>query len=202
MKHSTNLLGKESIARRLATVLIVVLVVALIPFTASAKKRPPEPPQAGTTCALSTITADWYTAEVSADFDDFDIPLGGVDPLSGEDNPTKACIDWLPGDAGDWEVTVRVDKGDLRKLVMIPRDSMPGDHCGDVVSFNRHPPGSFTLPGLPEPYVNACGLDFAEWVDGELIEVENKEIPSPLALAVGIGGSRDLEVTLHFDRLP
>jgi hypothetical protein len=190
MKPTTNLV---SIARRSATVLIVMLVVALIPVTASAKKRPPEPPEAGTTCEFAPFDTERLEA------------IGDIDITLSSETFGKACIDWWPDPDGELEVTVTVNEGVLRKLVLIPRDSIPGDSCGDGLFFNKEkdiPTDPIPLPDIPPPTVNACGTELAEWVDGTIYYEADSLVDSPLALAVGIGGSRDLEVRLEVKPAP
>ena len=55
---------------------------------------------------------------------------------------------------------------------------------------------------IPLPYVNACGTDFAELVDGVSYDYPDEEVASPLVLYVGVSGSKGSKVTLHVDLPP
>ena len=159
-----------------------------------------EPPLAGFTCKAKSF-GEAYVAE---EFLDFDIPLSRV--------TSSACIDVWPEFEGPWFVTVTVNSGVLRQLTVIPRDSHgPGDSCGGL-GFNKKPPSFFQLPPdptlypdspygetIPLPYVNACGTDFAEWVGDVYYDTADETVPSPFALLVFVGGSKNLDVTLSVD---
>jgi len=149
---------------------------------------------AGTTCGEEAVPDENGV---------FTIELTGADPKDG------TCLDvWA--DEGEWTVDVAINAGTMRRLLIIPRDSVgPGDSCGGY-DFRRNVPSTFVLPGPNHPmdldgdgfiegsYVNSCGTQFGEWVDGyaDPIFSVDESIPSPLALIVLMEGSRDADVTL------
>ena len=104
--------------------------------------------------------------------------------------------------------------GTFRSLGLVPRDSIS---CGDSCvggSLRRHTDGAtIVLPGpdndydqdgdvmIEAAYVNSCGTQFSEWMDvnGTLTEFVDADptVTSPLALQVGMTGSKDAAVLLH-----
>jgi hypothetical protein len=80
------------------------------------------------------------------------------------------CIDVLTDTAGPWEVTVTGEGA--RYLGLIPRDSFaPGDSCGgwllrNAASIYGSSPHILGYDGsVPAATINACGTEWAEWVD-------------------------------------
>ncbi|MBT8213049.1 MAG: hypothetical protein KJN71_07870 [Acidimicrobiia bacterium] len=86
--------------------------------------------------------------------------------------------------------------------MVILRDSVaPGDACGEPVYIQDNIPAPATLTdrtlqGAPGSYVNACGVEWAEWVDGAYYDSVDDTVDSPLAFLVFTRGSRDLAVSL------
>jgi hypothetical protein len=200
---------KTHIGVVLALALSFVLVLAVMPAEAGKPDKPGKPPPSGpgpgTTCALSDF--DHFKATAS---EDFTITLG-----PGTDHgKTMACIDVWPQSQGPWKVTWSINEGEtIRSLGLIPRDSFgPGDSCGGLQFRKNIPSEPIRLPpdpvlyptspygdSIPLPYVNACGTDFAELVNGDFYDYAGVEVPSPLALTVGVSGSKGLVVTLQVD---
>ncbi len=93
---------------------------------------------------------------------DFTFTLTGKKP--------GTCIDVLTTIAGGWEVTVTGEGA--RYLGLIPRDSIgPGDSCGGYLLRNAaniygSSPHILGYEGsVPAATINACGAEWAEWVD-------------------------------------
>lgn len=195
----------------LALALSFVLALAVLPAEAGKPDKPgkPEPsgPDGGTTCALSDD--NYFKMEATGDFT---IELG-----PGTGNGNVACIDVSPEFEGPWFVAWSINEDEtIRSLGLIPRDSFsPGDSCGGLLFKNNVPSESIRLPpdpvlyptspygdSIPLPYVNACGTDFAELVDGVSYDDADVEVASPLVLYVAVSGSKDLIVTLNVDLPP
>lgn len=148
-------------------------------------------PLAGTTC---NAIGEWDNLPIS---EDFTVTL-----------TENACIDVIATE-GDWTVDVEeIGDGKLRSLSLVIRDSVsPGDAC-DSVSYNRYIiPGDITLdgfesdgnPGIAGAWVNSCGTDWAELVEGDYYADAMPKIESPLVLQVFMSGKDaavKLDVTL------
>jgi hypothetical protein len=163
----------------------------------------------GITCAehaTSKGQEDLIT-DVEVHDDHFDIELSGKN--------VRACIDVM-SDEGVWTVDIQILEGTVRSVGLIPRDSVaPGDSCGGISLARGDVPLSINLPVVPPDdydgpnpdidgdgmiegaYVNSCGIDFAELVDGVSYSDFETEIPSPLAFQASMTGSRDAHVILH-----
>lgn len=177
-------------------------------------------PLAGYTCGIGNPGARLVN-------DDFVVELGGRDTgLSGYE-----CVDVLSTVGGRWNITVT--GAGARSLLLVPRDSdSPGDSCGGVI-FRRAANiyTSFTLPldipeetrtEIPVATVNACGTQFAEWVDaysgteppiaadeicGEAgvpcrIAEQMTDQPHPLVLQASYAGSHSGSVRICVDLPP
>lgn len=205
--------------RRIWFVLVVIAIaLALaIPAVAGKPDKPgkPEPPGENlvdTTCAAQVDVWDavGYVAEGATSFT---VSLVGKD--------VTACWDVMSGE-GSWQIAVNVNQGTLRSLLVVPRDSIgPGDSCGGVsLRGNPIPSQTLTLPfaddiprntdgDIEAAYVNACGTDFDEVIDGEerfdigaIFNQEGEVIaitdPDPLAVQIMMQGSKDADVDLVF----
>ena len=150
-------------------------------------------PMAGTTCAY---LGEWGEP-VTHDF-----------KITATGRNTSYCIDVIAGE-GEWTVTTEIESGSARMLLFIPRDSIAGgDSCGGYEFRSNNIPATFSGM-IPGPYVNSCGLNFAEWVDvldsetnqTEMTYIDTIEegIQSPLAFQIDVAGSKDLEMTLIVD---
>jgi hypothetical protein len=196
----------------LALALSFVLALAVLPAEAGKPDKPGKPapsgPDGGTTCAALSDD-NHFRMEATGDFT---IELG-----PGTDNGNVACIDVSPQFEGPWSVTWSINEGEtIRSLGLVPRDSFsPGDSCGGLLFRKNLPSEPIRLPpdpvlyptspygdSIPLPYVNACGTDFAELVDGVSYDYPDEEVASPLVLYVGVSGSKGLRVTLHVDLPP
>lgn len=85
-----------------------------------------------------------------------------------------ACIDVMTAIAGPWEVTVTGEGA--RYLGLIPRDSIaPGDSCGGPLlrsEANIYTASPHILGyngSVPAATINACGTEWAEWIDSGLV---------------------------------
>ena len=218
--------------KRIGVALLVIAMALVIASPAGIAKPPPCPDGSaerpcptepvddqggGITCAehatsrgqkgLITDVVDHY---VDGQYDHFDIELSGKNLGIGG----RACIDvW--SDEGVWTVDIEILEGTVRSILLVPRDSVPGDSCGGVSLSRRDIPLSIDLPQVPPPdynwpnsdfdgdgmiegaYVNSCGTDFAELIDGTTYTTVNDRVPSPLAFQAGMTGSRDAHVILH-----
>lgn len=139
--------------------------------------------------------------------------------LSGKQD--SACIDVVSVE-GRWEVTITGDGA--RYLGVIPRDSIsPGDSCGGYLLRSEGDiyGGEPLILGyagfLPAATINACGVDFAEWVDfgsygldesycsaynddGTMCEVAEKvDVTHPLVLQAFLRGSADPDRVTTFE---
>ena len=170
-------------------------------------------PVIGTTCANPDgvhaanggLAEGPYSSDSIAETVDFYIELAGA--------KASTCVDVFAPE-GAWTVEVTVLSGTVRSLLLVPRDSIAwGDSCGG--GSLRWPTDGATsvLPGhdnyydqdgdgmVEAAYVNSCGTQFSEWMDvnGTLTEFVNADptVTSPLALQVGMSGSKDAAVLLH-----
>jgi hypothetical protein len=179
------------------------------PSHPSCKDEPVDDQGGGITCAEH---ATWKGQEnlitdVEDHYDHFDVELSGKN--------VRACIDVM-SDEGVWTVDIELLAGAVRSIGLIPRDSVaPGDSCGGVILSRPDLPLSIDLPQVPPPdydgpnpdidgdgmiegaYVNSCGVDFEELIDGTTYATVNDQIPSPLAFQASMAGSRDAHVILH-----
>ena len=175
------------------TALLAIAVLLTLAMPALAAKggnggKPDRPPLGGTTCAEDGSASD-------------------IEDLALMGRGASACVDVSDVNPGPWDVTVNVEKGTLKSLLVILRDSVsPGDVCGEPINLrgNISAPESFTLEGFTlegaaGDYVNACGVGWAEWVDGVYYDTVEPTLQSPLALLVFTRGSADLELTLDVD---
>ena len=112
----------------------------------------------------------------------------------------RACIDVM-SDEGVWTVDIQLLAGTVRSMGLIPRDSVaPGDSCGGVILSRGDIPLSIggEIPlSVEGAYVNSCGVDFEELIDGTTYATVNDQIPSPLAFQASMAGSKDAHVILH-----
>jgi hypothetical protein len=168
-----------------------------------------EVPFAGTMCDPAEYPAGIDGVQTG----DFTFTLAGKKP--------GTCIDVI-SDEGIWEVTVTGEGA--RYLGLVPRDSIaPGDSCGGWLlrtEANIYKTHTFSAYGGPMPAatINACGTEWAEWVDVDLpgldpavdcvavdgdqcLVADALDIPHPLAFHVFMqsgGGS----TTFHVDLPP
>ena len=174
-----------------------------VPAGAKPGKGPDKAPLAGTTCA-GRVSPNLPTA------DGFPIDLAGKEAGACVDVSNVTPGEWVDssGEPLPWEVTVTVTNGTLKSLLVILRDSVaPGDACGVPDYFRGNITGSetdpatltLTLPGADGDYVNACGVEWAEKVEGEYYDDIDTTVDSPLAFLVFARGSRDLAMTLDVD---
>lgn len=195
--------------RRIGLVLLVMAMGLVIASPAGAAGRPPCPDGSyqrqcptepvddqggGITCAEH---ATWKGQEnlitdVEVHEDHFDIELSGKN--------VRACIDVM-SDEGVWTVDIQLLAGTVRSMGLIPRDSVaPGDSCGGVILSRGDIPLSIggEIPlSVEGAYVNSCGVDFEELIDGTTYATVNDQIPSPLAFQASMAGSKDAHVILH-----
>jgi hypothetical protein len=187
--------------RRSMILMAVAAMVLSGAFAAEAKKPPKDPgePSGGYLCTELFGTPGEYTVT----------DTGFTFTLSGRED--SRCIDVMHDTPGIWRVTV-VGHGATR-LVMIPRDSAgPGDSCGGVnlrktqlrslgASFVQelpHPSDPRHASGIPAATVNACGTNFGEWIDGQLVMEATGE-PHPLAFVVNMSGYPTAELTIEVE---
>ena len=183
------------------TFLAIATIVALaVPAAAGKGGKPDKPskdPLAGTTC----IKAGYANLPATSDFT-IDLP----EPVKR----AEACVDVSDVIPGPWTVTVEVTNGTLRSLLVILRDSVaPGDACGapfyhqgNIQANTEEATFDFTLPGAPGSFVNACGEEWAEEIDGyDYYDKDDTTVESPLAFLVFAQG-RDLAMTLDVDLPP
>lgn len=220
--------------RRIWIMLVVVALGVAIAAPATAKVdcdlRPDHPacqeeepgdelPMGGTMCdpAEYPKNPDGSFQIEGVQSEDFAFTLEGKKP--------GTCIDVLTSIAGPWEVTVTGEGA--RYLVLIPRDSIAaGDSCGGYLLRNAAniygaSPHILGYDGtVPAATINACGTEFAEWVDSTLfgldpdddcaafsddgnqcLVTEQLPIAHPLVLQVGMqsGGGR---TTFYVDLPP
>jgi len=165
-----------------------------------------ETPLYGTMCD----PADWPDNARGIQEDDFSFTLSGKRDM--------ACVDVISA-GGPWKVTI--DGEGARALTIIPRDSVsPGDSCGGWVLRNTvydHGVGNELILGydgiVPAATINACGLDFPEWVDISLVNPEicvetvgdqclvdeMLDVEHPLVLLTFLSGSRGGVTTISVD---
>lgn len=201
--------------RRFIFGLVVVFTLLLVASVASAvppgfcddKPDHPQcqdPPPSSTT--TTTTTAQLPLAGTMCDPAEYPEGINGVQSddfhFTLEGKKPGTCIDVLTATAGPWEVTV-IGEG-ARYLGLIPRDSIsPGDSCGGPLLRSRADIyGTHTLGydgSVPAATINACGTEWAEWVDVNLPDLDSR--------LVSEGGdcaalSDDEEQCLVTDELP
>lgn len=183
--------------KRTWIMLLAVAMALVIALPAGAVKpdKPdkPEPkPEGGYTCAE-------YYGYTTSDPVDFGSEGGSftLDIVNRE----VACVDVI-APAGDWKVTVN-DAIGVRRVTIRVQDSVAG---GDVCGIHVDPEENmilgaladgdfFTLEGIQDAHVNACGTDWAEWIDGDLrTDVASGEA-HPLAFLV-FGGRGTFTITV------
>lgn len=172
---------------------------------------PQEPPAGGTVCDPAAYPADIDGVQ----YDDFTFTLS-----SEKVSMTTVCID-VVSDEGPWSVTITGEGA--KYLVIWPRDSAgAGDSCGGYRlrgSGQIYGSNPLVLGGddgvVPAATINACGVEFAEWVDldtpgldpelcadfdgaGQCLVTEQVDVIHPLALLVSLQGrgSTTFEVDL------
>ena len=177
---------KKTLTALLALAVLVTLAMPALAAKGGKPGQPDNPPLGGTTCAEDGWASD-------------------IDDLSLMGRSAEACVDVSDVNPGAWDVTVNVEEGTLKSLLVVLRDSVsPGDACGEPIYLrNISAPSTFKLEGALEgaagDYVNACGVEWAEWVDGVYYDTVEPKLDSPLALLVFSRGSADLELTLDVD---
>lgn len=222
------------------TMIVALALFALVVATLPAGAKPPEgkgKPGPSDDTALGGTMCD--PAEYPRDIEYVD---GALNPEDGvwEDNFTftlsgkseSVCVDVI-SEKGPWEVSI-TGQG-ARSLLIIPRDSWaPGDSCGGWILRNTiydNERGDEPLilgyddgagQSVPRATVNACGTDFAEWVDADLVngpdddlcvvydvdedlclvEAKLPNVTHPLVLLVGHRGSANGVTTISVDLPP
>ena len=193
--------------------LAALLVVTVAPAGARGRDStgpPAQEPTGGTTCVDNGAPAG------DLKWDDND--SGFTITLTADDD--YACVDVLWATAGKWQITVTGEGA--RSLTLVPRDSVaPGDSCGGAMLRRDAVYGVLTLPldedtrnEIPAGYVNACGVEYAEWVhdldvcnavlkDGSdselpcLITTVHTEHAHPLVFQAFLGGGKNATATIH-----
>lgn len=191
-----------------------LLVVTVAPAGARGRDNtgpPAQEPTGGTTCVdngaptgdparYEPLGESGFTITLTAEYD-------------------YACVDVLWATPGKWKITVTGEGA--RSLTLVPRDSVaPGDSCGGAMLRREAIYGELTLPldgdtrdEIPAGYVNACGDEYAEWVnDGGIckavLKEENPTIPClittvhtehahPLVFQAFLGGGKNATATIH-----
>lgn len=194
-----------------------LLVVTVAPAGARGRDStgpPAQEPTGGTTCEVdgAPTGADDPIWDGDAGESGFEITLNAEDDY--------ACVDVLWATAGKWQITVTGEGA--RSLTLVPRDSVaPGDSCGGAMLRRDAVYGVLTLPldedtrnEIPAGYVNACGVEYAEWVhdldvcnavlkDGSdselpcLITTVHTEHAHPLVFQAFLGGGKNATATIH-----
>ena len=174
---------------------IAVLLPLVVAGTASAGK-PPRPDRGGYTCAYDGFDQSSHGLEFTA--------TGFSFTLTGHQD--DMCVDVpyeLADTTGEWWVSVTDVSGSVRRLLLIPRDSVsPGDSCGGWNLRNPDLPAEFAMPlPIPPATVNACGTDFGEWLDTngdgnpDTLEMTQTGAEDPLVFIAFLEG-HDPEVTI------
>lgn len=168
--------------------ILVVTAMALTTAPGAGAKPPPwaggggDGLEGGTACleSINVDSADVFTGE----------PIG---PLGAGTH----CVDVSGVVPGSWSVGYEVDQGSLRSLIVQVRDSVaPGDVCLDARFGKNDPmPSPIEFDVSAGDWVNACGTQFAEVIDGQDYWNEDPDHQSPLALLFWVDGSKDLAVT-------
>lgn len=207
--------------RRSLILLLTITVALVLAAPASAGKpncvEPPyhpscpsddgaeELPAGGTVCDPATEANHDSWAPGSGDT--FTVTLSGKDD--------GACIDVLTGERMVW--TVDIGGSGARYVGVIPRDSIgPGDSCGGYLMRSESQIYTTHILGydgtIPAATVNACGTDFAEWVDPGVVAddscvafeselclvTEATGDPHPLVLQIFMRGNADGATTFTF----
>ncbi len=153
--------------------------------------------------------------------DDFTFTLGG--------KQDGTCIDVISA-PGPWHVTITGEGA--RYLGVIPRDSIgPGDSCGGwllrstIYDYGEDNPlilgyfGDDDAQSIPAATINACGTDFAEWIELEYLTgseqqahcyegiktndkclvTEQVDVTHPLVLQVFLRGSANGKTIFEVD---
>jgi len=213
--------------RRLSILLVIAIVFAMIALAPVSAGKPDcsDPETTHPSCnkddpgdetLYGTVCdpAEYPPGIVGVQYDDFTFELSG--------KSDSACIDVISVE-GPWEVTVTGDGA--RSLGVIPRDSIgPGDSCGGYLlrsesNIYGSNPLALGYDGvIPAATVNACGVDFAEWVDFDFYNMDESycsaynndetmcevteavvETTHPLVLQTFLRGSADGVTTVHVD---
>jgi len=132
------------------------------------------------------VRADNHICGQAEASDDFPIP---------EQKTGFYCVDVSDVEPGLWNVDINVKEGRLRSLILQVRDSIaPGDLCEDV-RYRRVLAPSILHAVLDVPggdWVNACGIEYAENINGTDYRWEDTGTRHPLAFMVWAEGSKDL----------
>jgi hypothetical protein len=100
---------------------------------------------------------------------------------------------------------VTVDGSGATEVLLILRDSyQPGDFCVEARMRGSEIYGQWTLPRPDDPFtqipaatVNACGVEYGEWIDGELVMGRQSGVDHPLALHAFFRGKNKAAATIH-----
>ena len=182
--------------RTLLLILTATVAVAVAaPAAAKPGKKPappPENPVPGVTClewAGSEAGSGALVMAVDAAIDPkFSVTLG-----AGE----LACVDVI-APAGDWAVSVEATG--MRALNLIIRDSIsPGDVC-DIIPIKKPSDGDYVFTDVEASYVNACGTEWFELIDGVVYRERVPDFEHPLAFIVVAGNGIDARATIEVTR--
>ncbi|MFH1330666.1 MAG: hypothetical protein ABIJ48_08480 [Actinomycetota bacterium] len=177
--------------KRLWINLMAAALVLPLGATAAAagKAKPPAQPLAGYTCEEMGVDQASHALAFT--------PTGFTFTLAGKSD--AMCVD-VPADlaaaAGVWTVTATAN-GTILRLLLVPRDSYsPGDSCGGVDLRSPAFPLVQPLPyQIPAATVNACGVQFGEWIDGVPVMAQTGA-PHPLVFYALMSGRPRAQVTL------
>jgi hypothetical protein len=145
------------------SIILLAIAVALVMALPVGAKGPPEgkgKPEPG-----------GYTCE---DYG-FDTPV--VHNLDGSftlevTGREQACVDVVAPKA-DWTVTVDEAEGVRRVTIRVQDSVAGGDLCGgDMITGVLNKGEERTLSQIPDATVNACGVEYGEWIRGETGELE------------------------------
>ena len=159
---------RKKIMRRIWITLLLIALATLLTVPAAGKGKPdepgkPDPPDEPDAVGGYTCLADSGPfADILLAKDDFVFELGG----RKTGLPGNLCVDVM-SQGGSWKVSV-IDGDGGRSMSLIARDSHgPGDSCGGVgvSGADEIYSSTFTLDAIPAATVNACGTQFAEWIE-------------------------------------
>ena len=192
--------------------ILILAVLMLLAVAAPATAKPPncddnpshpscgdpgeEEVPAGTECMESIKLGDDMLADATDT--DFDFSVDAQTP--------NACIDVSKVAAsGTWTINFEVVSGSLRELIVSVRDSVAGgDLCAEArLRRPSDQSGNIALHPDAADFVNACGTQYGEIVDGTTYNTVEPGIQSPLAFLVWARG-KDLviEFSVNFPNTP